>query len=143
MDCGELLSFSIPTRIIHCIQNSTVQNIERDKWSVLAQRIESLEEYGARRDIEDAKVRLDFISQMPDLRTGRKFQREIVWGGQMTLGDCCARDFSISLLRYQVIDYGDIIPASWRIQQIPAFAQNGGNVSARYYIWRQIWYQRQ
>ena len=80
-----LLSPPIPPRITPCGRNSTVKNIERDKWYALTQAIETLEEYGSFRDQDDAKVCVDLISQTPDLRNGRKFHHRIDWGGPKVL----------------------------------------------------------
>ena len=79
--------FDIPDRITPFILSSMLKSNDVEKWAALTRPLETLEEFGSRRDKSDAKTCLDYASHVPNLRSGKQLNHQVVWGQQMTLDD--------------------------------------------------------
>ena len=115
--------FDIPVRITPFLRSSMMKSNDVEKWTALTQSLETLEEFGSYRDKSDAKMCLDYASQVPNLRSGKQLNHQVVWGQHMTLDDCCTQEVCISELCFTAVDYGDMIPTSEELQQILGFTQ--------------------
>ena len=117
------LPFHVPGRIAPFLRSSMLKSNDVGNWTALARSLGTLEEFGSRRDKSDDQVCLDYASEVPNSRTGRKLQQQVIRGQHMTLDDCPTQEISISELRFTAVDYGDSIPTSEELQQILGFAQ--------------------
>ena len=90
LDVGEFRKtapFAIPDRITHFVRSSMLKSGDVEKRTALAQSLEILDEFGSCRDKSDAKVCLDHAPQVPNLRSGKQLNRQVVRGQHMTLDD--------------------------------------------------------
>ena len=72
--------FDIPDRITPFLRSSMMKSNDVEKWTALTQSLETLEEFGSYRDKSDAKMCLDYASQVPNLRSGKQLNHQVVWG---------------------------------------------------------------
>ena len=88
-------AFPVPTRITPFVRHFAVRNIEVGRLPAFAQRMESLGEYGRRGDRQDARLLIDQMGGIPNMRTGEKRNREVSRRNSMALGDCFTQEFPI------------------------------------------------
>ena len=82
MDIEEVwksVPLGIPSRITPFLRSSVMKSNEVEKWTASTQSLETLAEFGSCRGKIDAEMCLDYADQCPNLRTGRRLRRQVVW----------------------------------------------------------------
>ena len=124
---------SVRPRLVPFIRFTANKNANCDFWTSFIEAFETLIEFGAIRDQDEARGFLDNLGNIPSQRAGRRCNHNIVFDKPMILDDCTTQDLAISPLCFTVVDYCDLIPLSEELQRILGCTQRTGEINAPCY----------
>ena len=120
------LQIPAPQRFIPFVRHTVKKNANFDFRPSFLEAFETLVEFGPIRDGNDARSFLGGLGDLPTQRAGRRCNRTIISDKPMVLGHCKTQELAISPLRFDVVDYGDLVPMSEELQRIIGPARKWG-----------------
>ena len=113
---SSLVGEGLHSYVANWMNSQSTEKNETFDADAIRQALIYLQEHGSGRDRGLASSSLDRLGRMPSAVGRCTFLTEIVWGGKTQLIDCESEELSFGVLRFHVLDFGDVLDLNTGLQ---------------------------